>query len=181
MRKLALGAITLAIVAGSAAEAKGPRFRATITRTSYGIPHIRAANWGSAGYGIGYAYAEDNLCLLAEEFVTIAGERSLHFGPEAKSGQVDNLTSDVFMRAMIDLPRLRQEYASIPEDAWMASYWGTIHCSVGMLLLRGGQSTKNASETAAGAGGRSRAPSWCRSHWPGRAARAGDGFPAHWR
>ncbi|AQA17229.1 hypothetical protein BST95_02325 [Halioglobus japonicus] len=39
----------------------------------------------------------------------------------------------------VDLPRLQQEYASIPEHAWMASYWGTIHCSVGMLLLRGGQ------------------------------------------
>ena len=51
------------------------------------------------------------------------------------------------------------------------------------LPLRGGQSTKNASDTAAGAGGRSTAPSWCRSHWPGRAVRAGDGFPAHrrWR
>ncbi|QFU74241.1 hypothetical protein EY643_00470 [Halioglobus maricola] len=40
----------------------------------------------------------------------------------------------------VDLERLRREYVSIPADAWMASYWGTIHCSVGMLLLRGGQS-----------------------------------------
>lgn len=40
----------------------------------------------------------------------------------------------------VDLPRLIAEYHSIPEDAWQASYWGNIHCSVGMLLLRGGQS-----------------------------------------
>ena len=49
------------------------------------------------------------------------------------------------------------------------------------LPLRGGQSTKNASDTAVGAGGRSTAPRWCRSHWPGRAVWAGDGFPAHRR
>ena len=63
--------------------------------------------------------------------------------------------------------------------------WGNLTIADKMaradLPLRGGQSTKNASETAAGAGGRSRAPSCCRSHWPGRAARAGDGFPAHRR
>jgi hypothetical protein len=40
----------------------------------------------------------------------------------------------------INLPRLIDEYHSIPEDIWQASYWGNIHCSVGMLLLRGGQS-----------------------------------------
>ena len=40
----------------------------------------------------------------------------------------------------VDLQQLQQEYRSIPEDAWQASYWGNIHCSVGMLLLRGGDS-----------------------------------------
>lgn len=40
----------------------------------------------------------------------------------------------------VDLARLREEYHSIPESAWQASYWGDIHCSVGMLLLRGGES-----------------------------------------
>ncbi len=40
----------------------------------------------------------------------------------------------------VDLRRLVDEYRSIPDDAWQASYWGEIHCSVGMLLLRGGES-----------------------------------------
>jgi hypothetical protein len=35
--------------------------------------------------------------------------------------------------------------------------------------------------TSSGWGGCRSAPSWCRSHWPGRAVRAGDGFPAHRR
>jgi len=39
----------------------------------------------------------------------------------------------------IDVPRLEKEYRSIPEDVWASSYWGDVHCSVGMLLLRGGK------------------------------------------
>ncbi len=38
----------------------------------------------------------------------------------------------------IDLDRLRSEFDAIPDEVWQASYWGDIHCSVGMLLLRGG-------------------------------------------
>ncbi len=88
------------------------RYDATITRTQYGIPHVVAKDWRGIGYGVGYAYAEDNLCLLAEEFMTIAGERSLHFGPKAKAvlafGEVENLTSDLFFRAAVDVSALRR-------------------------------------------------------------------------
>lgn len=38
----------------------------------------------------------------------------------------------------IDAGRLADEFRSIPDEAWASSYWGNIHCSVGMLLLRGG-------------------------------------------
>lgn len=38
----------------------------------------------------------------------------------------------------IDLEALRDEFRSIPNEAWVSSYWGNIHCSIGMLLLRGG-------------------------------------------
>ena len=99
------------VLAAPALEAK-PRFDATITRTTYGIPHIEARDWRGVGYGVAYAYAQDNLCLLAEEFATVAGERSRHWGPEGKAvlgfGPVDNLSSDVFFRVAIDLPALRE-------------------------------------------------------------------------
>ncbi|WP_324074109.1 MAG: penicillin acylase family protein [Erythrobacter sp.] len=107
---LLAGSLAALVLVPAVAEAK-PRFDARITRTTYGIPHIEARDWRGVGYGVAYAYAEDNLCLLAEEFATVAGERSLHFGPEAKATlgfeQVDNLSSDVFFRAVIDLPALR--------------------------------------------------------------------------
>ena len=38
----------------------------------------------------------------------------------------------------IDNDRLMADYLSIPDQAWANSYWGDVHCSVGMLLLRGG-------------------------------------------
>ena len=110
MRTTLLAGSLAALLLTPAAEARS-RYEATITRTTYGIPHIEADTWAGVGYGVAYAYAEDNLCLLAEEFATVAGERSRHFGPEASTvlgfQQVDNLSSDTFFRAMIDLPALR--------------------------------------------------------------------------
>ncbi|MBV4484865.1 acylase [Pseudomonas sp. SWRI153] len=71
--------------------------RADIRRTSFGVPHIRAENERGLGFGIGYAYAQDNLCLLANEIVTVSGERSRYFGPEALTvEQRENRVSDVF-------------------------------------------------------------------------------------
>ena len=100
----------VALIVSPHAEARS-HFEARITRTTFGIPHIASNTWQGVGYGVAYAYAEDNLCLLAEEFATVAGERSMHFGPTAKAvlgfQEVDNLSSDLFFRAMIDLPALR--------------------------------------------------------------------------
>jgi len=120
MRQIAvLAATAAALVAAPASEAlAGKRYAATITRTTYGIPHIEARDWRGVGYGVAYAYAEDNLCLLAEEFATVAGERSRFWGPEAKAvlgfEEVDNLSSDVFFRAVIDLPALREGAKALP-------------------------------------------------------------------
>ncbi|OQW78397.1 MAG: acyl-homoserine-lactone acylase [Proteobacteria bacterium ST_bin13] len=121
MRKWAISALALASVISGTAMAKGPTYNASIVRTSYGIPHITAANWGGVGYGVGYAYAQDNLCMLAEEFATVAGERSKYFGPKATAvlgfGPIDNLSSDVFFRAAIDLPKLRKNLLKQGPDA----------------------------------------------------------------
>ena len=110
MAILAAGCAAIALAPAGEAQARS-QYEASITRTTYGIPHVAADSWRGVGYGVAYAYAEDNLCLLAEEFATVAGERSLHFGPEGKLAlgfqEVDNLSSDVFFRAALDLPALR--------------------------------------------------------------------------
>ena len=70
---------------------------AQIRRTSFGVPHILAKDEQGLGYGIGYAYAQDNLCLLANEVVTVNGERSRYFGPGQRTfEQRENLPSDLF-------------------------------------------------------------------------------------
>ncbi|WP_339507673.1 bifunctional acylase PvdQ [Pseudomonas sp. RL_35y_Pfl2_P42] len=70
---------------------------AEIRRTGFGVPHIRAQDERGLGFGIGYAYAQDNLCLLANEIVTVNGQRSRYFGPEQFTvEQRENRVSDVF-------------------------------------------------------------------------------------
>ncbi|WP_442108599.1 bifunctional acylase PvdQ [Pseudomonas sp. NUPR-001] len=70
---------------------------AEIRRTSFGVPHILAQDEQGLGYGIGYAYAQDNLCLLANEVVTVNAERSRYFGPDQLTfEQRENLASDLF-------------------------------------------------------------------------------------
>ncbi|KAA0945967.1 acylase [Pseudomonas sp. ANT_H14] len=84
--------LSLSVSARQAGEAT-----ADIRRTSFGIPHIRASDERGLGYGIGYAYAQDNLCLLANEVVTVNGERAKYFGAEKSTlEERNNLTSDVF-------------------------------------------------------------------------------------
>src|SRR5207248_4888504 len=103
---LALAAIALAVTSlpALAATHHGARHRydVTITRTEYGIPHIVARDFGSLGYGYGYAFAQDNLCTMAADYITVEGARSRWFGPTASYQMrgngvtVSNLDSDVF-------------------------------------------------------------------------------------
>src|SRR5919197_5877448 len=53
---------------------------ATIRRTSHGIPHIVADDYAGLGFGYGYALAQDNICVLADIYVTVDGERSRFSG-----------------------------------------------------------------------------------------------------
>ncbi|WP_233836273.1 penicillin acylase family protein [Paraburkholderia sp. ZP32-5] len=83
-------------------------YRVEIRRTALGIPHLKADDWGSLGYGYGYVQAQDNLCTMADGFVTYRGERSRYFGAnarptvEASFGQPDNLDADFFFRFITD-------------------------------------------------------------------------------
>ncbi len=94
------------------------RYSATITYTQGGIPHILARTFGDAGYGYGYAFARDNICVMADDYVTVEGQRSRYFGPSAGYTQrgngvsVTNLDSDIFWTEVQDsgiVERLRAE------------------------------------------------------------------------
>jgi acyl-homoserine-lactone acylase len=57
-----------------------PAYSADIVWTQYGIPHVTAQDYGSAGYGVGYAYARENFCTLMREYIFAAGESARYLG-----------------------------------------------------------------------------------------------------
>jgi acyl-homoserine-lactone acylase len=103
-----------------------PQFSADITRTTHGVVHVKAADFRSLGYGLAYAYAQDNLCMFADSLLTVRGERSLYFGGDAHatarkgdeygaaSGFMDlkNEDSDFFFKGYLDVDQLRAGYAA---------------------------------------------------------------------
>ena len=97
LSKSCCAALCLSLSVSAWAQTPASEVSAEIRRTTFGVPHIRAADERGLGYGIGYAYAQDNLCLLANEVVTVNGERSRYFGPEQMTlEERDNLSSDLF-------------------------------------------------------------------------------------
>ncbi|MER6090727.1 penicillin acylase family protein [Streptomyces bluensis] len=116
LRRLVVTALALFTAAGSLpAAAAGATDRqenpsngglsAVIRYTEYGIPHILAENYADLGFGEGWAQAADEVCTLAEGFVTLRGERSRHFGADAVAdGELSaartNLTSDLYFRGV---------------------------------------------------------------------------------
>lgn len=112
--KIALGLAALTAFASCAAIAQP----FSMKRTAQGVPQIKAATLGGAAAGLGYAYAQDNFCLLQEYMMTVNGERSRHLGPDApvlvQTGRatVTNLASDIFYRFYIDGARADQLYAA---------------------------------------------------------------------
>lgn len=66
-----------------------PVFSATVQRTEFGIPHIEADDYLGLGYGLGFSFAQDNICSLANEIVTAEGTRSLFFGDTAANNRTD--------------------------------------------------------------------------------------------
>jgi acyl-homoserine-lactone acylase len=90
----------------------GPTYRATITRTEHGIPHIVAGDYGSLGFGAGYAAAQTSICTLADVLLTARGQRSRYLGPDGSYDdqvsmngtnlQSDALATDLHNRKVVE-------------------------------------------------------------------------------
>jgi acyl-homoserine-lactone acylase len=99
---------------------------AEIARTSFGVAHIQAGNFRGLGFGLAYAYAQDNLCMFADTLLTVRGERSRYFGAQAHATapvdgeygalidyiDLSNEDSDFFFKGYLDLAQLRAGYAA---------------------------------------------------------------------
>ncbi|WP_392667463.1 penicillin acylase family protein [Streptomyces sp. LN785] len=117
LRLLAVPALALLTASGSlqpaaadtsyARHPSGGGLAAVIRYTEYGIPHIVAKDYANLGFGNGWAQAADQVCTLADGFVTLRGERSRYFGPDAApdgslSSAAGNLSSDLYFRGVRD-------------------------------------------------------------------------------
>jgi acyl-homoserine-lactone acylase len=99
----ALASAALLLLPASSALAAKHGYRAEIRRTAGGVPHIKARDFGSLGFGTGYAYAQDQICEYASIVVTVDAQRSRFFGPDAESPNGGtNLQSDFFWQRIKD-------------------------------------------------------------------------------
>ncbi|MFJ7068200.1 penicillin acylase family protein [Streptomyces sp. NPDC101115] len=110
----ALATVTASLPAAAVADAGDRSHRpsdrglsAVIRYTEYGIPHIVAKDYADLGFGTGWAQAADQVCVLADGFVTVGGERSRWFGADGApdgslSSATKNLSSDLFFRGAKD-------------------------------------------------------------------------------
>ena len=95
-RRARLLSAALSLAVGTVAYAATPAsaYEADVTRTTGGIAHIKADTLGDAGFGVGYAQAQDNICTLADTYLTARGERAEFLG-----GSTANVNSDFYWRA----------------------------------------------------------------------------------
>ncbi|GGT28148.1 penicillin acylase family protein [Streptomyces chromofuscus] len=78
---------------------------AVVRYTEFGIPHVLARSHAGLGFGTGWAQAADQVCTLADGFLTVRGERSRYFGADAPSdpalsSATRNLSSDLYFRGV---------------------------------------------------------------------------------
>ncbi len=84
-------------------------YQTDIVWTEYGIPHVTADDWGSLGYGVGYAYARDNYCTVMREYVRAEGESARYLGDEG------DLNRDFVYKLFNDDERIQRLFDSLPK------------------------------------------------------------------
>ena len=89
----------------------GSAYDVQIRWTSYGIPHVKANDSASLGYGFAYATATDAICVIARDIVMVNGNLSSYFG--ADNG---NFESDIFHRALLTTERLQRFALAVPNE-----------------------------------------------------------------
>ena len=80
--------------------------------TEHGIPHITAQTWEGLGFGFAHSVAQNGVCVLAKELITVNGELSKYFG--AENG---NVNSDAFHRALLNDAKVDQYLGASSDDS----------------------------------------------------------------
>ena len=104
-----------------AAGDDGEPYHVTVRRDAWGVAHIKADDFGSLGYGEGYAAAQDHVCNIAFELLRARGEMARFLGP----GDADaNVASDAVVAALDIGAQARAALASQDASlrAWVRGY-----------------------------------------------------------
>jgi len=119
-RSLAAALVLAVLLMVPATASAAPRYDVTVARTTFGIPHVKAKDYPSLGYGYATALAEDTICTIAESYVTVNGERSRYFGPDksypirGNGSNATNLNSDFFYQRIKDRGTVERLVAQQP-------------------------------------------------------------------
>ncbi len=99
--------------------------RVTITRDTFGVPHIVARDEEAAAFAFGYAMAEDHAAELGRRYLAARGESARHFGP----GSVD---SDVAMARLRNREAARDALRAVSGDfrAWLRAFAAGVNAYV---------------------------------------------------
>ena len=109
-------ALSTALLAACASPPAGTDARtATIARTANGVAHISAPDPETLAYAMAYAYAQDNVCMTADQLVTVRGERSRYFGGS---------TQGLLARRMFPNEQIDFFIAAHMDDAALERAWG---------------------------------------------------------
>lgn len=94
------------------------QYSASIVRTRDGIPHIYADTLSGIGFGNGYAQAQDNVCLIADRYVHIRGERSKYFGADLNEKNDGlNFYSDYVAKTLHDHGQAQARFEQLSENS----------------------------------------------------------------
>jgi acyl-homoserine-lactone acylase len=102
----ALGAAAALLVLTPLDAARPLVDRVVIRRDTFGVPHIVAETEAAAGFGLGYAQAEDHGAEMARRFLAARGEAAKQLGPSF-------LDSDLAMRRMDNIGESRRAMGSL--------------------------------------------------------------------
>ena len=96
-------------------------YQVDITRTQFGVPHIKAADYGSLGYGEAYASGQDQVCNMAVALITAKGQAAQYLGVGHENAY---LYSDMVIDALNMPLKGRKALAVQPEKIkkWIEGY-----------------------------------------------------------
>ncbi|MEF7617556.1 penicillin acylase family protein [Aquincola sp. MAHUQ-54] len=112
----ALAACACALLAACGGSDDDKGYSVEIRRTTGGVPHVKGTDLASAGYGMGYVWAQDHACTMSGRWLTTSAQAAQRFGRDGPTFSFDarngNLASDLYIQKLITegwLDRLMQD------------------------------------------------------------------------